>query len=106
VQADLLREKIDAQANANDSDATLVSLDQNHELTQRLHLLLSHRRSILSKRRPRMRPAMLRELYRRLQLLHREPQLRSVLKKLSLQNIGSQQQMVAAIDGSLCRRVR
>jgi hypothetical protein len=49
---------------------------------------------------------MLRELYRRLQLLHREPQLRSVLKKLSLQNIGSQQQMVAAIDGSLCRRVR
>jgi hypothetical protein len=38
VQADLLREKIDAQANANDSDATLVSLDQYHELTQRRHL--------------------------------------------------------------------
>jgi 5'-3' exonuclease len=39
VQADLLREKINAQANTNDSAGTLVSLDQYHALTRRLHLV-------------------------------------------------------------------
>jgi hypothetical protein len=39
VQADLLREKIYAQVQSNDSDATLVSLDQYHTLAQRLKLV-------------------------------------------------------------------
>jgi hypothetical protein len=41
VQADLLREKIDAQANADHPDAMLVSLDQYHKLVHRLKLVFS-----------------------------------------------------------------
>jgi hypothetical protein len=39
VQADLLREKIDAQDKANDSDATLVLLDQYHLPARRRRLV-------------------------------------------------------------------
>jgi hypothetical protein len=39
VQADLLEDKIEAQAKSHDTDATLVSLDQYHKLTQDLQLV-------------------------------------------------------------------
>src|SRR5580658_10275461 len=38
VQADLLREKIYAQVKSNDDAAALASLDQYHQLTQRMQL--------------------------------------------------------------------